>query len=324
MSSVKPSAELLAVSRRWFDAVPNRRRTEIENIISEQNHVTFVGTGEDELWTGRAVRHGVADFFGVVPDFADQKEISAQAFQCGSVGWAIFTHEVSFLDDPEKVFFVRNTLVFSLEHGVWKIVHRHGSLPFANKDFTGVEQTAIAELITAAKKGFSLDQKEGFSSIMFTDIVNSSRLASIMGDRLWSSEISSHFSAVRTVIEESGGQFVKSLGDGTMSSFSRADQALTAATAILTAQAATDGPAIALRIGIHSGDVVQTNEDFFGSVVNKAARITALAAPGETRVSEDTKALVSRNSTFTFSGQQSAPLKGFDGEQVTYKLETSG
>jgi class 3 adenylate cyclase len=212
-------------------------------------------------------------------------------------------------------------LIFALEEGVWKIVHRHGSVPTPNIDFTGIEQNAIAELVAAARKDFSLNQQDGFASIMFTDIVNSSRLASMMGDRLWSSEVARHFAMLRNIIEDAEGQFVKSLGDGTMSSFPDPARALHAACAILHATAQSDGPAIALRIGVHTGNVVQTSDDFFGSVVNKAARIAALAAPGEIQVSDATRKIVGETGNFRFANTASVQLQGFDGEHIIHRLD---
>ena len=245
----------------------------------------------------------------------------ARAAEHGETGWSCFVHELVFVDQPERTFCVRTTLIFALEDGVWKIVHRHGSVPIPNIEFTGVEQNAIADLVAVAQENFSLDQRDGFASIMFTDIVNSSRLASVMGDRLWSSEIARHFGALRKCIEASEGQFVKSLGDGTMSSFPEPARALHAARAILQATRQSEGPAIALRIGIHTGNVVQTQDDFFGTVVNKAARITALAAPGEIQVSEATRRMLGDSRDFRFASATSVQLEGFEGEHLIHRLE---
>ncbi|KIN60858.1 Adenylate/guanylate cyclase [Sulfitobacter noctilucae] len=123
---------------------------------------------------------------------------------------------------------------------------------------------------------------------MFTAIVNSSGLASVMGDRLWTSEVSQHFSQLKQIIEEEKGQFVKSLGDGTLSSFPKPALALEAARRIHEAIKVSDGPAISLRIGIHTGKGVRKDDDFFESVVNKAARIATIAKPDETWVSNVT------------------------------------
>ena len=158
------------------------------------------------------------------------------------------------------------------------------------------------------------------AAIMFTDIVNSSRLASVMGDRLWSYEVARHFDDIRTCIEAAGGQFVKSLGDGTMSSFPEPAAALHAARTILKTTETSDGPAIVLRIGVHTGPVVQTSDDFFGSVVNKAARVTAIAAPGEIRVSDATRAQAGDADNFKFLDDISVPLEGFVGEHVIHRV----
>ncbi|MEP2530102.1 nuclear transport factor 2 family protein [Shimia sp.] len=321
MSAVKPSPELLAVARRWIEAIPNRRPTELRNMLTTGEHLLFVGTGDDEIWTGNAVRNGIGGFFGAIPPLLKHEETFAEAYENGSTGWVCFSHELIFETQPDRAFPVRSTLILALEDGVWKIVHRHGSVPIPNIEFTGTEQTAISDLVAAAKQGFSLDQREGFASVMFTDIVNSSRLALTLGNRLWSSEVTRHFDTIRDVIEDAGGQFVKSLGDGTMSSFASPIPALKAAQMIAKATQLSDGPAIALRIGIHIGDVVQANEDFFGSVVNKAARITAVAGPGEICLSDATRAMVDDAQGFSFSKAISTPLKGFEGEHHIHRLE---
>ncbi len=320
---IRPSSELLAVSRRWIDAIRFRRGNEVRNLMSDHDHLRFVGTGEGELWAGSAVREGIAGFFGAIPPFLRHDETFAEAYEAGETGWSCFVHELVFADQPDRTFHVRTTLIFALEDGVWKIVHRHGSVPIPNMDFVGIDQNAIADLVAAAREDFSLDQQDGFASIMFTDIVNSSRLASMMGDRLWSSEVARHFATLRKQIEGSGGQFVKSLGDGTMSSFAQPDQALHAAGAILQETERSDGPAIALRIGIHTGNVVQTKDDFFGAVVNKAARIAALAAPGEIQVSDATRKMVGETRDFRFAESTSVQLQGLEGTHVIYRLEKS-
>jgi len=317
----RQSSELLAVSRRWIDAIHSKRKNELRNLLSNHDHLRFVGSGEDEVWAGAVVREGIGEFFGALPPFLKIDETFAEAYENGETGWSCFTHDLLFAHEPDRTFHVRTTLILALEDGVWKIVHRHGSVPIPNIEFIGTEQNAIANLVAAAQKDFSLDQRKGFASIMFTDIVNSSRLASIVGDRLWSSEVARHFAALRKIIEGAGGQFVKSLGDGTMSSFPEPAGALQAALAILQATGQSDGPAIALRIGIHTGNVVQTNDDFFGSVVNKAARIAALAAPGEIQISDATRKLVGETRDYSFANTTSVQLEGFEGKHIIHRLE---
>lgn len=322
MNSVRRSPEILAVARRWIAAIPNRRPNELSNLMTKEDHLLFFGTAEDEIWSGQSVRDGVGAFFGAIPKVVQHDEHFGEAYENGDTGWACLTHELAFETNPDKSFLVRTTLIFTLEDGAWKIVHRHGSIPIPNSDFTGAEQTAIADLVAAAKEGFALEQTEGLASIMFTDIVSSSALASALGDRGWSEVIARHFKELREIIERHGGQFVKSLGDGAMSSFSSAHQALAAARTIQAMLAARpEEPRLALRIGLHTGDVVQSEDDFFGSVVNKAARITAGSGPGEIWVSDATKLMIGDHSTFRFDESKSVLLKGFDGTHLIHRLE---
>ncbi|WP_204113501.1 adenylate/guanylate cyclase domain-containing protein [Shimia biformata] len=318
MTGVRPSPELLAVARRWIDAIPNHRPNDLRNLMTEEGHLQFVGTADDELWTGQQVREGVAAFFDVIPELLKHEETFAEAYEHEGTGWACLNHQLIFANQPGRLFNVRTTLIFVLEDGAWKIVHRHGSVPIPNIEMTGTEQTAIADLVAAARSGLSFDQHEGFASVMFTDIVNSSGMAAVMGDRLWSSEVTRHFAQLRDKIEANGGQFVKSLGDGTMSSFASPADALSAARAILRALNTPGGPAIALRIGVHTGDVICSDDDFFGSVVNKAARITDTAEPGQIRVSGATQAMLSDRSEISFAGPMILALKGFENPEPVY------
>ncbi|WP_433989343.1 hypothetical protein SuNHUV7_38730 (plasmid) [Pseudoseohaeicola sp. NH-UV-7] len=315
------SPELLSVCRRWFDAVQRMRGKEVQNILTDKDHMLFIGTGEDELWSGRAVKAGIADFFGSIPTIIKLEETFGEAYENGRVGWACFTHNVVMAHQPDRVFPVRNTLIFALEDGFWRMVHRHGSVPLPNEEFVGSKQTAIADLVAAAAEGFAIDQQDGLASIMFTDIVNSSGLASVMGDRLWTSVVSEHFKQLRAIVEEANGQFVKSLGDGTLSSFPKPDLALDAARRIHETIKRSGGPAISVRVGIHSGSVVRKDDDFFGAVVNKAARITAIAAPNETWVSDATSEQVNENSHYHFVEAGFFELDGFEGEHLIRSLK---
>ncbi len=316
---IRPSPEILAVSRRWYNAVPHDENV-LRNLLSDRNHLRFVGTADGEVWSGGAVRDGIGEFFGVIPAVLKYEETFAEAYENGETGWSCFTHDIVFANQPDRPFCFRTTLIFALEDGAWKIVQRHASVPISNMELMKTEQTAIADLVAAAQEGFALDQREGLATIMFTDIVNSSGLAAAMGDRLWTAEIARHFGTLRDIIEGGGGQFVKSLGDGTMSSFPAPNQALQAAQSILRTIAQSDGPAISLRIGIHSGDVVQSEDDFFGTVVNKAARIAAMAEPGTILVSDATRAL-GEASDMRFGPPETVSLRGLEGEHQIHRLE---
>lgn len=319
MNIIKPSPELLAVSRRWYDAVVSRNDKELQNFLTQDSALSFIGSADGEFWSGSAVREAIGAHFNEVPGVVRKEELFGEAYEQGSVGWSSFSHRFTFSLRPDEPVVFRTSLVFALQDGSWKIVHRHASIPVPNETIIGNEHKAMQALTEAAQVGFSLGQREGLASVMFTDIVASSALASAMGDRLWSDRIARHIAQLRQIIEDHDGQFVKSLGDGTMSSFTSARHALSAAAAIQSAMATSgEEPALGLRIGIHTGDVVQSDDDFFGNVVNKAARVAACAGPGEIRVSDATRIMVGGAPDFRFTDTVSVPLKGFEGEHVIH------
>ncbi len=107
-----------------------------------------------------------------------------------------------------------------------------------------------------------------------------------------------------------------------MSSFGSAGGALKAAAAIQALVTNSgDNPAFQVRIGMHSGDVVQSDGDFFGSVVNKAARIAAIAEPGSILVSDIVRGMAGDIDELTFTHMPPAELQGIQGKHQAFKLE---
>jgi adenylate cyclase len=216
----------------------------------------------------------------------------------------------------------RSTFVLHLENGVWKIVHVHNSNPVSNMAALGYESRGFEALLDAAQSGEADIGQTGIASVMFTDIADSTTLAETLGDAAWSRVVAVHLDSVQKAVEAAGGTLVKSLGDGTMSSFSSAGSALRAAQTIQRENASVETePRLRLRVGIHTGDVVEAGGDFVGTVVNKAARIASAARPGEIRVSEATRIMVGGASGFTFSDAATIPLRGLEGEHLIYRLD---
>jgi adenylate cyclase len=319
---VTSSSELLAVSRRWFKTSLEGGQYTLRNFLSDSEILRLLGTASGENWCGEDVREAADAFFQEKPDILHYEECFAEAFEAGDVGWSLFIHKITFAGRADTPVELRDTLIFALEQGRWKIIHRHGSVPSANQEVMGTEQTGITQLAEAARESTSLGQTEGLASVMFTDVVASSVLANTLGDRAWSAKINAHFTTLRGIIETYRGQFVKSLGDGTMSSFSSARSAMSAASEIQRVLAQEVGePRLVVRIGVHTGDVVQTQEDFFGSVVNIAARIAAAAGRGEIIVSDVTRAVVGDDPNLKFEPLGSYDLPGQAAPSVLHALD---
>ena len=309
---IKTSPELAAIASRWLNALKNRERATLTNLFSASEHTSYIGSSFDEFWSGKMLRDGYADHIDEIPDFAI-KNFDVEAFESNNFGWASWIGELHF-HETGNVVIERFTWVFVLEDGTWKIAHVHVSNPTSNIDNIGIEHRAFDDLIRAAKEGYNQIPGEGTATVMFTDIADSSSITNSVGDRAWAKAINEHFEAVTEVIEENGGNLVKTLGDGTMSTFSTARNAMITAKNIQNLEAdEIDTLVLKVRIGIHTGDIIQSNGDFFGTVVNKAARIASSASPGQILVSDATRSMVEGSVEFTFESPITVALRGIEG-----------
>ena len=146
---------------------------------------------------------------------------------------------------------------------------------------------------------------------MFTDIVDSTRLAETLGDEAWDGVIRMHDKTLRFAVAEQGGEEVKATGDGFFLAFADADQAIEAAATIqrrLAEQRRAQGFALTVRIGIHGAAANRVGLDYVGIGVNQASRIGASAEGGEILVSASTLA-VARHS-FVERDRRTVELKG--------------
>ena len=147
------------------------------------------------------------------------------------------------------------------------------------------------------------------ATVMFTDIVGSTALASRLGDDAWRDVLARHDATVRTALRRFGGVEVKTLGDGVLAAFDSPASALRCAAALHEAATALG---LELRVGLHVGEVVVSAGDLHGIAVVIAARVVALASGGETLVSRTVRELVA-GSGVDFDARGVHELKGVDG-----------
>ncbi|MBA2439123.1 MAG: adenylate/guanylate cyclase domain-containing protein [Thermoleophilaceae bacterium] len=164
---------------------------------------------------------------------------------------------------------------------------------------------------------------DGTLAILFSDIEGSTELTERLGDRAWMEVLRSHNATFRRHIARHGGLEVKSWGDGFMVAFRSARQALKCARAIQQdfAASADSEARLRVRIGIHAGEVISDQADFFGRNVIVAARIASLAAGGEVLVSGDVQELVANSAAFAFGAGRQVQLKGLQGSHWVFGLQ---
>jgi class 3 adenylate cyclase len=165
----------------------------------------------------------------------------------------------------------------------------------------------IEEFITGARTGADPDRV--LTTLLFTDIVNSTTLAAEMGDRRWRDLLDQHHALVRLELDRFNGREVATTGDGFFAVFDAPAQAVRCGSAIMDAVSSVG---LDIRAGIHTGEVEVRGEDIGGLAVHIGARIAALAGEGELLVSSTVKDLLA-GSSIGFDDGGEHELKGVPG-----------
>lgn len=154
------------------------------------------------------------------------------------------------------------------------------------------------------------------ATVMFTDIVNSTEQLRTMGDTAWRNVLDQHNEIVQFELDSYRGRQIKNTGDGVVALFDGAARAVECAGAI-AARVTTIG--LAVRVGLHTGEVELVQGDVRGVAVHLASRMMSEAAPGEVLVSGVTRELLA-GSGLTFESRGMRTLKGIDGERELFAL----
>jgi pimeloyl-ACP methyl ester carboxylesterase len=147
-------------------------------------------------------------------------------------------------------------------------------------------------------------------TVLLTDIVGSTEIAAALGDDAWRGTLDRHDELVRRYVERYQGRQIKSTGDGFLAAFDGPARAVRCAQAIAAAATTLD---LSIRAGAHTGEVELRGADIGGLAVHIAARVAALAGPGEVLTSSTVKDLVA-GSGIVFTSRGSHTLRGVPGQ----------
>ena len=187
-------------------------------------------------------------------------------------------------------------------------------VPFYERDITDRMVDEAQEFLTGSRGEVEIDRV--LATVLFTDIVDSTRRAAELGDREWRALRERHDGAVRQQLQRFRGQEVKNLGDGFLATFDGPARAVRCAAAITDAV----GPlGISVRSGLHTGEVELTQDDVAGIAVHIAARVAAEADAGETVVSSTVRDLVA-GSGLRFEDRGVRALKGLPESVHLYRV----
>ena len=144
------------------------------------------------------------------------------------------------------------------------------------------------------------------TTLLMTDIVDSTATASRLGDVAWKQKLGEHNRLVRSRLERYLGQEVNTTGDGFLVMFASAVAAIRCAASI---RDATAGMGLPVRTGIHTGEVELLPGDIGGVAVHAAARVMGLGGASDVMVSSTTRGLV-EDGALRFESRGMQRLKG--------------
>jgi class 3 adenylate cyclase len=219
---------------------------------------------------------------------------------------------VSSVHVPTLIMHREHDLLVNVRHSRWLAEHMpHARLVEVpgidhSMEYQGFDEIAgeIEQFLTGERRAPEPDRV--LATVLFTDIVDSTRTAAELGDARWRELLDRHERSVRGEVERAGGRLVKSTGDGFLATFDGPARGIRSARAILDG---SDQQGIRVRAGLHTGECELRGDDIGGIAVHIAARVSALAGPGEVLVSRTVRDLVA-GSGLAFEARGAHELKG--------------
>lgn len=175
----------------------------------------------------------------------------------------------------------------------------------------------LIEFNTGTRPGSAT--RDAFATILLTDIVGSTKLASQLGDKQWQAKLELHDTICRACLSKWEGDLVKHTGDGILATFASPVQAATAALEMLSE---LKGTGVSIRAGIHGGQIqIHDDGDISGIAVNLASRVQSLATHEELLVSQTVKDML-MGTSFEMADKGEHSLKGIEGSWRIFSVST--
>jgi class 3 adenylate cyclase len=175
----------------------------------------------------------------------------------------------------------------------------------------------VEEFLTGTRR--PQDSNRVLATVLFTDIVDSTRKAAAVGDARWKELLAEHDDRAKAEIARARGRYVNSTGDGLLATFDGPARAVRCAQAI---GMSVRSLGFEIRSGCHTGEIELADDDVRGLAVHIGARVSALADPGEVLVSSTVKDLtVGSGLVFEEAGEHE--LKGVPDRWRLFRVVTA-
>jgi len=223
---------------------------------------------------------------------------------------------------PTLVLHRKNEPLFRIGHGLYLAEHIPDArfVEISGQDSlywvgdTSVLLDEVEEFVTGSRRGRRPDT--AIATMMVTDIVGSTQTMAGLGQERWRDLLDRHDAAVRRQLERFGGREIKTTGDGFLATFDGPARAVTCAQAVGDAAGQLG---LGVRAGVHTGEVELRGNDIAGMAVHIAARVAALAGPGEVLVTRTVIDLIV-GSGIEFADRGEHELKGVPGSWHLYAV----
>jgi class 3 adenylate cyclase len=225
---------------------------------------------------------------------------------------------------PTLVLHRQDLALIPVEHGRYLAEHIRGAklVELPGTDVTLVWETPglalehIDRFLADAVRRAAAPTRV-LSTVLFTDIVASTQQAGRLGDRRWRGLLEVHDELARRLVEEFHGRLVKTTGDGILATFDGPGRAIHCAGAL---REELGGIGVAIRAGLHTGEVELRGADVGGIGVHIAARVLGVAGPGEILTTRTVHDLVV-GSDLVLADRGAQPLKGVEGNWQLFAVE---
>jgi pimeloyl-ACP methyl ester carboxylesterase/class 3 adenylate cyclase len=175
----------------------------------------------------------------------------------------------------------------------------------------------IEEFLTGVRPVVEPDRV--LATVLFTDIVGSTSHAAELGDRRWREVLGDQRATVRRELDRHRGREIDTAGDGFLATFDGPARAIRCACAI---REAVRPLGLEVRAGLHTGEIELLGDGVAGIAVHIAARVAALAGPGEVLTSNTVKDLVA-GSGVQFSDRGSHTLRGVPDQWRLFEVQAT-
>jgi class 3 adenylate cyclase len=200
-----------------------------------------------------------------------------------------------------------------------------GGLSVSREETSTTIAAIVADVDVAPLGHRTQTSPDGMLTIVFTDVEGSTEMLERLGEDRWFRMMLSHNRLVHDEVSSHGGNVIKSQGDGYMITFASAAAALmfgvSLQQALVSRNPGSPQQPVRVRIGIHTGNVLRTDEDLLGKAVVVAARITGRARGGEILVSESCWDYTEHLGRWRYGRPAELTLKGLTSVERVYPLE---